>query len=76
MVIAVTSFEATNSVFNITSENNGFSIRIPGDRKSEDGEELSNKLDKLLELKSENYTEFYVEEVEKRCTRRNRKYWL
>ena len=39
-LLAVTSFEATNSVFNITSENNGFSISIPGDWNSGDGEEL------------------------------------
>ena len=27
--LAVTSFEATNAVFNITNENNGFSISTP-----------------------------------------------
>ena len=30
MVLAVTSFQATNSVFNITRENNSFSISTPG----------------------------------------------
>ena len=29
-LLAVTSFECTNSVFNITDENNSFSIIIPG----------------------------------------------
>ena len=29
-LIGVTSFECTNSVFNITNENNSFSITIPG----------------------------------------------
>ena len=29
-LLAVTFFEATNSVFNITDENNSFSITIPG----------------------------------------------
>ena len=29
-VLAVSSFECTNSVFNITNENNSFSIIIPG----------------------------------------------
>ena len=28
--LAVSSFECTNSVFNITNENNSFSITIPG----------------------------------------------
>ena len=29
-LLAVTSFEVTNSVFNITDENNSFAITIPG----------------------------------------------
>ena len=29
-LLAVSSFEATNSVFNITNENNTFSITTPG----------------------------------------------
>ena len=29
-LLGVTSFECTNSVFNITNENNSFSITIPG----------------------------------------------
>ena len=29
-LLAVRNFEATNSVFNITNENNSFSISIPG----------------------------------------------
>ena len=28
--LGVTSFECTNSVFNITNENNSFSVTIPG----------------------------------------------
>ena len=64
--LAVTSFECKNSVFNITNENNSFSISIPVDWNSEDGEELINTLNKLLELKSENGMELHVEEVRKR----------
>ena len=30
LLLAVTRFEATNSVFNITDENNSFSFSIPG----------------------------------------------
>ena len=37
-LLAVTSFECTNSVFNITDENNSFSISIPGNWNSGDGE--------------------------------------
>ena len=61
----MTSFEATKSVFNITNENNCFSISIPGHWKSDDGEELINELKKLLELKSENDIELHVKENKK-----------
>ena len=33
-LLGVISFECTNSVFNITIENNSFSISIPGDWSS------------------------------------------
>ena len=65
-LLGVTSFECTNSVFNITNENNSFSISITGPWNSEDGEELINELNKLIELRSENDIEFHVEEVRKR----------
>ena len=68
-LLAVTSFECTNSVFIITHENNSFSISIPGHWNSEDGEELIDELNKLLELRSENDIELHVKEVEKRGTR-------
>ena len=56
-------------LFNITDENNSFSISTPGDWNSEYGEEFITKLDKLLELRSENDIEVHVIEVEKRGTR-------
>ena len=65
-LLAVTSLEATNSVSNITDENNSFSLSTPGYWNSEDGEELINKLNNLLELRSENVIELHVKEVEKR----------
>ena len=68
-LLAVTSFEATNSVFDITNENNRFSITIPGHWNSEDGEELINKLNEILELRSENDIELHIKEVEKRGNR-------
>ena len=39
-LLAETSFEATNSVFNIDDENNSFSISTPGHGSPEFGEEL------------------------------------
>ena len=68
-LLAVTSFEATNSVFNITGENNGFSITTPGHWTSKDCEETINKLNNFLELRSQNDIELHVKEAEKRGTR-------
>ena len=51
--LAVTSFEAMDSVFNIINEKNSISISILGHWNSGDGEKLINKLNKLLELRSE-----------------------
>ena len=61
-LLAVSSFECTNSVFNITNENNSFSIIIPGHYQNESDEKTINNLNKLLELKS---IELHVEEVKK-----------
>ena len=62
-LLAVSSFECTNSVSNITNENNSFSIIIPGHYQSEFAEKMINDLNKLLEPKS---LELHVEEVKKR----------
>ena len=62
-LISVSSFECTNSVFNITNENNSFSIIIPGHYETEFAEKSIGELNKLLELKS---LELNVEEVRKR----------
>ena len=62
-LLAVSSFECTNSVFNITDENNSFSIIIPGHYQNESDEKTINDLNKLLELKS---LELHVDEVKKR----------
>ena len=37
-LLAVSSFDCTNSVFNITDENNSFSITIPGHSKTKSAE--------------------------------------
>ena len=62
-LLAVSSFECTNSVFNITNENNSFSIIIPGHYQNKSDEKTINDLNKILELKS---LELHVEEVKKR----------
>ena len=62
-LMAVSSFECTISVFNITDENNSFSIIIPGHCQNKSDEKMINDPNKLLELKS---LELHVEEVRKR----------
>ena len=51
-LLAVSSSECTNSVFNITNENNSFSKIIPGHYLNKSDEETFAYLNKLLELKS------------------------
>ena len=65
-LLAVTSLETTNSVFNITNENNSFSISIPGHWNFDDGEQLIEEPSNLLELRSENDIELHVKRVRKR----------
>ena len=62
-LLAVSSFECTNTVFNITDENNSFSIIIPGHYQNESDEKTIDDLNKLLELRT---LELHVEEVKKR----------
>ena len=64
-LIAVSSFECTNSVFNITNENNSFSIIIPGHYQKESAEKTIDELKKLLELRSENGIDLHVNQVRK-----------
>ena len=61
-LLAVSSFECTNSVLKITDENNSFSIIIPGHYQNKTDGKTINDLNKLLELKS---LELHVEEVKK-----------
>ena len=62
-LLAVSSFECTNSVFKITNENNSFSIIIPGHYETESAEKTIDDRNKLLELRS---LELHVAEVRKR----------
>ena len=62
-LMAVSLFDCTNSVYNITNENNSFSIIIPGHYQTESAEKTFDELKKLMELKS---LELLVDEVRKR----------
>ena len=66
-LLAVSPLESTNSVFNITNENNSFSIIIPGHYRNKSGEKTIDDLNKLIEIKS---LELHVEEVRKRGNKR------
>ena len=69
--IAVTSFEATNFVFNKIDENDSFSIGTPGFCRIPNllPYRIIDRLKELLELRIQNYIEILVSEVEKRGTR-------
>ena len=62
-LLGVTSFEYTNSVFNINNKNNSFSITIPGHRQTDSAEKNIDELNTLLEFRS---LELHVKEVRKR----------
>ena len=62
----MTSFECKNSVFNITNENNSFSITIPGHWESKFAEKSFDELNKSLELRSQKGIELHVEQVRKK----------
>ena len=47
-LIGVTLFDCTNTVFNITDENNSFSISTPGHWNSESAEKTINELNKVI----------------------------
>ena len=64
-LLAVSSSEETNYVFNITDSNNSFSLTIPVHWSSRGGAETVNNL-KNLELRSINDIELDVKEFEKR----------
>ena len=65
-LLAVSLFECTNSVFNITNENNSFSIIIPGHCETEPAQKTIDELNNLLELRSQNGIELHVEQVRKK----------
>ena len=62
-MLGVTSFECTTSVFNITNENNSFSIIILGHWCSKSAGNNTDELNKLLGLRS---PKMQVKEIRKR----------
>ena len=64
-LLAVTSFETTNSVFNITNKNNSLSLSIPVRWRNPKflPEVVLDKLKNLLKLRSPKDIELHVEEV-------------
>ena len=64
--LAVSSFECTKSVFNITDGNNSFSITIPGHSESKTAEKTIVELNNLLELVS---LELHVKDVRRKRNR-------
>ena len=59
----MTSFDCTNSVFNITNEDDSFSITVPGYWENKSAGKTINELKKLLERRS---LEMHLKEVRKR----------
>ena len=72
-LLAVSSFECTNSVYNITNEHNSFSIIIPGHYETESAEKTIDELKKLLELRSENGIDLHVNQVRKKRNNFNKR---
>ena len=66
LFLAVTYFEATNYVFNITDQNKISSNCMAGHWNFESAEKTINQLNELLQLRSQNDIEPHVEEVRKR----------
>ena len=75
-LLAVTCFEATNSVFKITDENSSFSTSKQNYWSPNGAEETINQLKEILDLRSQDDTELHAKEVEKRYSNMNRKQWL
>ena len=64
-LLAVTFFEATNSVFIITDENISFSIIIPSHWQTKPAEKTIDELNNLSELRFQNGIDLHVKENRK-----------
>ena len=67
-LLAVTGFEATNSVFNIANKKNSFPFSIPGRWRIPNylEDRSNNKLKNLLKLRSQNNIELQGKEARKK----------
>ena len=65
-LLAVSSFEYTNSVFNLTNENKCFPITIPGHWNSESAERTFDEINKLLDFRYQNNIDLHVNQVRKK----------
>ena len=65
-LLGVTFFECKNSVFNITDENNSFSITVPSQWENKCAENNIDELNNLLELR---FLELHVKEVRRRSSK-------
>ena len=65
-LLGVSLLGCTKSVFNITNENNSFSITIPGRWESNLTERTVYKLNKMLDLKTQNNIDLHVQDVRRR----------
>ena len=65
-MLALTSFEATNSVFNISDTNNTFLLPSPGHLFSRGGVAYITKLKNLIKVRSESDFELHVKKVGKK----------
>ena len=63
----MSSFECTNSVFNITNENNSFAINISGPWENKSAKKTFDELNNLLELKS---LDLHLKEVRKKGSKK------
>ena len=66
MVYGSEVFEATNSVFNVTDENNSPSNTTPGPWNSESAQKTFDELNKLLDLRSQIDIDLHVEQIRKK----------
>ena len=65
-LLGVSSLECTISVFNITNENNSFSITIPGHWQNKSAEKTIDEPNKLFKLRSQNGFDLHVVQVRKK----------
>ena len=65
VLLGLTLFDYTNSVFKITNEKNSFSYTITGHWQNKSDEKPINELNRLLDLRSQNDFDLYVEQVRK-----------